>query len=375
MSIHDKIREIEQEIARTQKNKSTERHIGHLKARISRLKLSLEQSALNTKSVTQDGFDIKKSGDARICLVGFPSVGKSTLFNFLTESQNKTAEHAFTTVDCIAGQKIYKDSVLQILDLPGIITDASKNKGRGRQVIAVARTCDLILIVVTNPDEIKKIVHELNEMNIRLNQSKKKITIEKTMSGGIQINDTCNNNQEMIFSILKEFKLNNCLVNINDSITDENLIDVITNRSVYINALVVHNKVDNLSIEQLNVLIDQSSLLFNMCSSTKLSNRKNIVAISSEKGWGIDNLLSTIWSILALKRVFTKKKGIFPDLNEPLVLPTNGTVSDLCRKLHKDFIKQFKGCLVWGTSVKFSPQKVGLNHFLHDEDVVQIYIS
>lgn len=28
--------------------------------------------------------------------------------------------------------------------------------------------------------------------------------------------------------------------------------------------------------------------------------------------------------------------------------------------------------MVWGTSVKFSPQRVGLQHGLHDEDVIQI---
>ncbi|KRH94804.1 GTP-binding protein DRG2 (ODN superfamily) [Pseudoloma neurophilia] len=391
MSVHDKIKEIEQEMARTQKNKATERHIGHLKARISRLRMSLEQPA--AVAVKQEGFEVKRSGDARISLVGFPSVGKSTLFNLLTNNKSKTAEHAFTTIDCISGQIVHNNAVLQILDLPGIIIDASKNKGRGKQVISVARTSDLILIVVNKPEEIEKIIFELNELNIRLNKKKKDIKIEQTSIGGIQINDIANNNLEMIRSILKEFKLNNCLVNINEPITDENLIDEITERAVYIPALIVFNKIDNLSIDQLNDLYKKYSshdifeqdfgseshnLDENDRESLKSKNRIQFIPVSSVKNWGIPNLLSTMWSTLDLIRIYTKKKGKFPDLTDPVILKAKtekNTVRSLCQKLHKDFLANFKGCLVWGRSVKFLPQKVGLSHQLQDEDVVQIYLG
>lgn len=35
-------------------------------------------------------------------------------------------------------------------------------------------------------------------------------------------------------------------------------------------------------------------------------------------------------------------------------------------------IRDFRYAMVWGTSVKFNPQKVGKDHALLDEDVVQI---
>lgn len=34
--------------------------------------------------------------------------------------------------------------------------------------------------------------------------------------------------------------------------------------------------------------------------------------------------------------------------------------------------KEFKYAMIWGNSVKFTPQKVGKEHMLFDEDVVQI---
>lgn len=377
MSVHDKIKEIEFEIARTQKNKATERHLGQLKARLSRLKLSTESSASATKST---GFEVKRSGDSRIALCGFPSVGKSTLFNLLTNNTSKVAEHAFTTVDCISGQFTLNNSVIQILDLPGIITDASKNKGRGKQVISVIRTCDLVLIVVTKPDDISLILKELDEMNIRVNKIKKKIIIEQTKTGGIQIieqrehnkmcdetiqNEKCN--EEMITSILKEFKINNCLINISEKVDDESLIDAITSRAVYINGIIVFNKVDNLSFDDIKKWSHQKYFS---------NDEKMNSFISSEKNWGIEHLLQVIWMKLNIIRIYTKKKGIFPDVTQPILLKNNkNTVADLCLKIHKDFVNTFKGCVVWGTSVKFPGQRVGLSHILDDEDVVQIYTS
>ena len=58
----------------------------------------------------------------------------------------------------------------KLLDLPGIIEGAKDGKGRGRQVIAVARTCSLIFIVldVLKPLEHKRIIeHEVEGFGIR----------------------------------------------------------------------------------------------------------------------------------------------------------------------------------------------------------------
>jgi ribosome-interacting GTPase 1 len=43
-----------------------------------------------------------------------------------------------------------------------------------------------------------------------------------------------------------------------------------------------------------------------------------------------------------------------------------------CHNQSLGILKDFKNALIWGSSVKHNPQKVGKEHILEDEDVVQI---
>ena len=57
-----------------------------------------------------EGFDVSKSGDARVGMIGFPSVGKSTLLTKLTGTESKIAAYEFTTLTCIPGNVMFKGS-------------------------------------------------------------------------------------------------------------------------------------------------------------------------------------------------------------------------------------------------------------------------
>ncbi|XP_035223355.1 uncharacterized GTP-binding protein C02F5.3-like, partial [Stegodyphus dumicola] len=101
MGILEKINEIEKEISRTQKNKATEYHLGVLKAKLAKYRSQLLEPT--GKKEKGEGFDVMKSGDARVALIGFPSVGKSTLLNILTDTHSESASYEFTTLTCIPG--------------------------------------------------------------------------------------------------------------------------------------------------------------------------------------------------------------------------------------------------------------------------------
>eukprot|EP00882_Tetradesmus_deserticola_P024355 GHRQ01026615.1.p2 GENE.GHRQ01026615.1~~GHRQ01026615.1.p2 ORF type:complete len:134 (+),score=39.99 GHRQ01026615.1:316-717(+) len=68
MGILEKITEIEAEMARTQRNKATEYHLGQLKARLAKLRTELQ--APSSKGGPGEGFDVQKYGDGRVALIG-----------------------------------------------------------------------------------------------------------------------------------------------------------------------------------------------------------------------------------------------------------------------------------------------------------------
>ena len=109
------------------------------RSKLARLRAQLLEPVPGAGSGGGSGFDVSKSGDARIALVGFPSVGKSTFLSKTTKTKSEVAAYSFTTLTAIPGVLEYGGAEIQILDLPGIIEGASEGKGRGRQVISAAK--------------------------------------------------------------------------------------------------------------------------------------------------------------------------------------------------------------------------------------------
>ncbi|KAH9846517.1 developmentally regulated GTP binding protein 1 [Lenzites betulinus] len=365
MTTVQKIKEIEDEMARTQKNKATSYHLGQLKAKLAKLRRELLGPQGGGGGGGGLGFDVARTGIATVGFVGFPSVGKSTLMSKLTGTHSEASEIDFTTLTTVPGTVKVHGAPIQILDLPGIIEGANDGRGRGRQVIAVARTCNLIFIVldVLKPLGDKALIEtELEGFGIRLNKKPPAINVRKKEKGGIAITNTVpltNIDHDEIKAVLSEYRINNADIAIRQAgATADDLVDVIEGNRVYIPAIYVLNKIDAISIEELD-------LLYRIPMS---------VPVSSREWWNIDELVDVMWQTLNLVRAYPKPRGLAPDYDQPVVLRRGKcTVEDFCNAIHKEIAKQMKYAVVWGASAKHTRgQKVGLDHVLEDEDVVHI---
>ncbi|KAI9772973.1 MAG: Ribosome-interacting GTPase 2 [Geoglossum simile] len=230
VNITDKIKEIEEEMRRTQKNKATEYHLGLLKGKLARLRAQLLEPVPGAGSGGGSGFDVSKSGDARIALVGFPSVvwaqrykkGKSTFLSKITKTKSEVAAYSFTTLTAIPGVLEYGGAEIQVLDLPGIIEGAAEGKGRGRQVISAAKTSDLILMILdaTKRAEQRALLEaELEAVGIRLNREPPNIYLKAKKAGGMKITFSSppkHLDEKMVYNILRDYKMLNCEVLVRD---------------------------------------------------------------------------------------------------------------------------------------------------------------
>ena len=362
-SIQEQIKDIEEEIKKTQYNKATQHHIGLLKAKLARLRDKQEQRG--TKKGKSEGYSVKKSGDATVILVGFPSVGKSTLLTKLTNAESKTAGYAFTTLTVIPGVMEYQHAKIQILDVPGILKGAAAGTGRGKEVLSVVRNCDLVIFIldVINPEEQYEVLKkELYNFHIRVNSRKPDVKIVKKAKDGLSISSTVKMtrmDKKTVESILKEFKITNADVVIRDDITPDELIDCIEGNKHYVPAITLLNKTDNATREVVNLL----------------TRKLKAMPISAKNGIGIDDVKEKIFRTLSFIRIFMKEVGKPADLDVPLIVKEPATIRTVCQSIHKDFVRKFRYAKVWGKSAKFPGQKKSLHHSVQDGDIVEIHLS
>jgi hypothetical protein len=115
-------------------------------------------------------------------LVGLPNVGKSSLFNALVgDVQAQAANYPFCTIDpnigtvslpdarldalaALTGSKKILPTLLQFVDIAGLIAGSSKGEGLGNKFLANVRECDVIVHLVRAFED-DRITHVSNIIN------------------------------------------------------------------------------------------------------------------------------------------------------------------------------------------------------------------
>ena len=117
-----------------------------------------------------------------IGIVGLPNVGKSTLFNALTDSEILAANYPFATIEPNTGIVPVPDTRLSVLekmysaqkvipatvtfvDIAGLVAGASKGEGLGNKFLANIRNCDAIIHVVRAFNDDAVLRHDESAVN------------------------------------------------------------------------------------------------------------------------------------------------------------------------------------------------------------------
>jgi ribosome-interacting GTPase 1 len=135
----------------------------------------------------------------------------------------------------------------------------------------------------------------------------------------------------------------------------DRFIDGLMRNRKYVPAITTVNKSDMLSGEERVEYEEKYDLL-----------------MSAEDGEGLDELKDKIFEGLSLIRIYMKEKGEDPDKEDPLIMTEGATVGDALDELPGDMRDRFKDAKVTGESSKFPEQKVGTEHELADEDILQL---
>jgi small GTP-binding protein len=105
----------------------------------------LARSRTRTRVVHRDSLAVRREGAAQIAFVGAPNAGKSSLLQALSSIQIKTGDYAFTTTRPVPAVTRIGGVLVQLVEIPGLLEGAGRNRGGGRPLLGVLRGADAIV--------------------------------------------------------------------------------------------------------------------------------------------------------------------------------------------------------------------------------------
>jgi hypothetical protein len=229
--------------------------------------------------------------------------------------------------------------------------------------MSLVRNADGIILVLEAPHatgQYRIIISELSKAGITTDKRVRKIEIEKTTGGGIQIACTGRPSCRMedIEVTLKDNGIRNALVRIWGDITMEDVQESLEQTKLFKPSLIILNKID---------LAPGAEAIFRRATG------KASLGLSLKNGGSQEEVGGKLFKTLGIIRVYTRVLG--GDVaSKPIIVKEGAKVLDIAKIVHSQFYRNFKYARVFGKSVKYSGERVGAEHELVDKDIVEIRI-
>ena len=304
-------------------------------------------------------------------IVGLPNVGKSTLFNALTNSNKaQAANFPFCTIDPNVGVVAVPDSrienlakiskskkiintTISFVDIAGLVKGASKGEGLGNKFLSHIREVDAIINMVrcfdsddiqnVNPNvdpvrdleiiQTEMMLSDLESIQKRLEKNNKKNMDEEQIKI-LEIALDCINNDKDISLLKSQFdrkKLNQSgLLSVKPKI----FVCNVDEQSVQIG-----NNYTNLFIKKYG---DENTLIIsadieNQINELNINEKKNYMEMIGLKKTGLDILIQKGYKILELETFFTSG----PEETRAWTIQKNCSAPKAAGEIHTDFEKGF----------------------------------
>jgi len=256
-----------------------------------------------------DVFHVPRSGAGQIVLIGPPNSGKSSIVAATSNAPVKVTEYPFATPLPVPGMAEYEDVQLQLVDTPPV-----SNGHVPPGLTGTIRLADIVAIVVdctADPlDQAESTLTLLSGKGMTL----RSIPLTDLAEGGPGLK---------------------C-------------------------GLIIANKADACAAEDIEALTEL------------YTGRLDVLPLSTTTGRGLAELLSRLWQLLAMVRVYSKEPGGQADKDRPFTLRIGSTIEDLAREIHRELPDKMKYARIWGEG-RFDGQQVHRSEVLKDRDIVEIH--
>jgi len=368
----EKLQRMQEFLSLVPKHKGTAKLCAQIKKQMSIMRKEIMEKKQKKAGKGGPKFFLGKEGAAQLVLIGLTNVGKSSLLAAVTNAKVEVSPAPYTTKEPVPGVTVYQDIQFQIVEAPALMEGSADGRAWGLQTLALARNADgLILVVDLAKDPVEQLSLVLNELEkgrILVSKPLGRVDVErKFMGAGLRIILTGNLvdcTMQCVEELLKSYRITDAVVKISGRVTLDDVEDAIFESTTYKPAVIVANKID-LAASETNLKLLE----------TYVNNKLPIIAVSCEKGTGLEKLGETLFKTLDVIRVYTKEPDEKKSSKNPFALKKGSTVYDLAKNIHSDFRERFFFAKVWAKRLTFSPQKVGLGFMLEDGDIVEIHVK